>query len=792
MKKKELGIYIVLVCLPIIIVALLTQGNLFGSNIDWISQHTTLPDYFRKMVWQNHSILFNYFPHLQGGSNAYNFSYYGFFRPDILISIFLPNVDMATIIIIYMMFLMSLGSIACYYWLQEKGYNHSVSLFTTIVYLTTTCLIFQSHRQIMFVNYLPFLFLALHAIDKEKWRMLTVCLFLIVIHSYFYAIAAYMICFITIGMEKKKFVFKPFIVSLCLAGILLIPTFLVILENKHSQVNNSLLTLVTPNLQLSGLLYHPYGCGFGILSWISIVLGLQSYKMRNYSIALIIGFVLPLVAYVLNGTLYARGKILIVFIPWVIWLVADCVSNIKDKNLNILWIAFMTIPAILQVKYLDTALIDICIVILALLVSKNHPKAILFSLVVPIYMMMSLNVDHTFVDPEYFEDVESVGVSTNNESGRTAYFIKNLQSSNQVQDMSTYRISSYTSTGNSKYNRYLYDVMKNPISASNRVANLDNSNIFVQGMMNIRHIVTKDKVPVGYQLVYKENDIKHYENNNVLPLAYTTNQVMNQKTYDKLGYPYNLDTIYNRAIVQNGKSIPYKSKFKKINSQWIKSIHNKDIIIQSIKNKMVVHSKKNNTVVFNEPSLENKQVVLIDFKVKQRDSNKKTKISINGIRNCLSKQTSVYHNGNYRFTYILSSNKLNRTLKVNFSKGAYELSDFRMYTLPYDVLKNHQKDVTAMKQKKTNKNEILKGNVYSKTDGYFVTSLPYQNGYKCFVDGKEVKSEVVNTAFIGFPISKGKHMIDIQFEAPGKKIGLILGIIGLIALIRKKGWYEKD
>ena len=42
---------------------------------------------------------------------------------------------------------------------------------------------------------------------------------------------------------------------------------------------------------------------------------------------------------------------------------------------------------------------------------------------------------------------------------------------------------------------------------------------------------------------------------------------------------------------------------------------------------------------------------------------------------------------------------------------------------------------------------------------------------------------MVNTAFIGIPLEKGKHQIKLEYETPYLKIGLICSSIGVIAFI---------
>ena len=76
------------------------------------------------------------------------------------------------------------------------------------------------------------------------------------------------------------------------------------------------------------------------------------------------------------------------------------------------------------------------------------------------------------------------------------------------------------------------------------------------------------------------------------------------------------------------------------------------------------------------------------------------------------------------------------------------------------------------------KGDYIVGDINVTNDGYFTLSIPYDKGFKIKVDGQSVDYEKVNTSFIGFPISKGNHHIEIEYEAPLKKVGMLLSIIG--------------
>ena len=66
------------------------------------------------------------------------------------------------------------------------------------------------------------------------------------------------------------------------------------------------------------------------------------------------------------------------------------------------------------------------------------------------------------------------------------------------------------------------------------------------------------------------------------------------------------------------------------------------------------------------------------------------------------------------------------------------------------------------------------GKVETSRAGYLITSLPFDEHFRVYVDGKEVQTEKVNTAFLGAQVPKGNHTITIAYRAPGKTAGLLL------------------
>ena len=73
------------------------EGKLFGSETDWYCQHVTLVDTMRRQFYATGD-LFPDWISLGSGTNFYALSYYGFLRPDVLVSYLLPSVPVETVI----------------------------------------------------------------------------------------------------------------------------------------------------------------------------------------------------------------------------------------------------------------------------------------------------------------------------------------------------------------------------------------------------------------------------------------------------------------------------------------------------------------------------------------------------------------------------------------------------------------------------------------------------------------------------------------------------------------------
>lgn len=101
--------------------------------------------------------------------------------------------------------------------------------------------------------------------------------------------------------------------SIGLCAVLLLPTGLDILSgSKDGGVFAAQLKLL--DLTLEGMLYTPYGMGLTLISLYCLLTALAQRKTRFLAICMLAIVTIPAVSLLLNGLLYARGKILIPFL----------------------------------------------------------------------------------------------------------------------------------------------------------------------------------------------------------------------------------------------------------------------------------------------------------------------------------------------------------------------------------------------------------------------------------------------------------------------------------------------
>ena len=75
----------------------------------------------------------------------------------------------------------------------------------------------------------------------------------------------------------------------------------------------------------------------------------------------------------------------------------------------------------------------------------------------------------------------------------------------------------------------------------------------------------------------------------------------------------------------------------------------------------------------------------------------------------------------------------------------------------------------------------MKGTINASKDGLFYTSVPYEDGWTAYVDGKETEITPVGNALVAFNLSEGEHTIELVYYPKGFWIGFTVTMVCIVA-----------
>lgn len=75
------------------------------------------------------------------------------------------------------------------------------------------------------------------------------------------------------------------------------------------------------------------------------------------------------------------------------------------------------------------------------------------------------------------------------------------------------------------------------------------------------------------------------------------------------------------------------------------------------------------------------------------------------------------------------------------------------------------------------------GKINVKENGIMYTSIPYDTGWKVYVDGHEQQFSAIGNSLIGIDLTAGEHEIEFKFTPKGLTIGVVISILSLLVFI---------
>lgn len=827
-KKCEYG-FLLILAVGLAAIFLFIQGKgLFGSNVDWIAQHSVFPDYFRKLFYETGELYPDFAMEIGGGQNVFNFAYYGFLNPCILLAYLFPWIPMDLWIMGLSLIVYVASVLLFYYWMShgKKVDEPALPFGITLIFMLAAPLLYHSSVQIMFVNYMPFLCMGLIGTDryfeKGKIGLLCISVALMVLTSYYFSVGGIgclclyaLYCYLkkaeTVTIKGILWAASKYIVvifgGILLSGFYLAPTAIALFAGRSDEGGSKIIDIVSLFLPFGDperILYDNYGMGLGCLSLAAVAAGMFQKRLAEkvMGISLFLVTMFPVFTYLLNGFLYNREKALIPFIPLMCFQTGVWISSLKkDKRgvkaaavLILLYFAVTLKQNENQLFYLfDFALVMTSIILYCKW--KKNVWVIMIPAVFILLIAMGKNCEQETVglnwselNLEKREEISQIAEDVLEKDPslyRMEYYgneDENFYNINRIFSVDQNITSIYSSTFNKYYSAFrnkIFDVEK-----PNRNILMESlvENVVFRKLMGVKYIIS-DTQPVGYQKgasKSEKNQLGIYVDETAAPLVYGTSELLDSQEYEQLEFPYNQLAFLLYAVVENNSEERLSGG---VNPE--KKIEESSGALNYIDISKQIEGTPQGKIAVQIPKSDKDNIFFVQFRVKN-GKNKDVVIKVGTSKNKLCAGRHIYYNENTVFSYAVAVAAGQEEIVFDFEKGKYEISDSiaclsSISTNPNLYLYEFfQKQEEGAKAKKSG--EVLTGSINMETDGYLITSIPYDESFSALVDGRETEAEKVNEGFLGIRLNRGNHEVAIQYRSPGKSVGICMTFCGLLMI----------
>lgn len=801
----------------IVIFCFLGKDYVFGSYIDWNSQHGVLPDYFRQKFYETGSLFPSLALELGGGINPYLLAYHGMLNPVLLPSYLFPRLNMYDYIIISSLILYFASLVLLYLWMRQNHFGRGLSYFAALLLAFSGAFLFQFHKQVMFVDYFPFLILSLMGIDRmllrRKKALFIISFALAIMTSIFYSIALIItvsVYFFYRYLKLHHGIGKNFIrrvggfalsgiCSCLLTCIVIFPSFMAITAGREANAYDlapSVLKLFIPRISFSSLLYSNYGAGLGLIVIFALFALLFIKKPHSIflSAALLFLWLFPIGSYAMNAFLYIRGKAYICLLPLLILSVCifirDGATAKIPKPAMLGFGIILVVGALLKIKFLPAILLEALLIILMLFIGKKKKTSLPLCIssvcvAITIFIVINSAPKGDYLTSSQYKDNTSPAKENMLNSANITFptrmgDITTWYACNMTYPNGPLRSSVYSSASNLMYLHLCHDMLHLTNPTFNKITVADVNDLFFSTLMGEEWIVGDSNTEIlGYEAFAKEDKWTLYHTENAYTLGFASKNIMSSREFDSLNPAERQFALLKYAVVDND-SLPdvYVSPFTplEIDSQ---------IPIERDRDGWHLNDKSATSfdIIPNAGKKECIYAVRIDLSEMQE---KGIAIKVNGIRNALSGRTNVFPNDNFDMWFIISD--FSEKLTFNFSRGDYTVSAIEVYAMDAEEFFAAGEDITMTESLSYDKDSTLNAKISLDRPQTFLFTIPYDSGFTLTVDGKETPIKVVDRAFIGCELDAGEHEIVLTYKPPYRAAGICLAAFGGLLFVGLVLW----
>lgn len=842
---------VILMLLAFLVMGIYPAGENQIAVIDMYHQYVPFLGELQSKLQSGGSLFYTW--NGAGGSNFWNLlAYYGASPLNLILVLFPKKFLMEGVTLILLLKIGLAGSTMAVYlraivWEKDKR-SADISLvgFATLYALCSYVMAY--YWCIMWMDavaLLPLCILGLHKIlDGRSGVFYTVCLALVVFINYYMAI---MVCifilfyypvlyFIKVQGESAGHFFKTTgravgysLLGVLMSAVMLLPTWMSMQSTYYisadmpekTELYNDLLDILNQMLPNAELTYREglpnLYCGMFVVIllvfyWISRTIPLREKLLNGaFLVFLIFSLNINKLDFIWHGfhfpnQLPYRYTFMICFL--LIAMAYQVFQRVDEIRVNHLWILlaagggyYLLAQKILteHIKDLDLfvysglAWLALYVAILLLYKKGRLPKNLLLILTVILLTCEMASNTCTSIDQvgttqrsNYYANEADIAKLVKKTEGTDDRFGRTEMNDNYILNcpaMYHYKgISQFSSSLNANATALMEHIGVEGAPDKNRF-NYNQTDPVTNAMLNIRYLIGKN-LPIDdsdFKQIAKSGNSRLYESIYPLSIGYMTADTIRTWNYEQEN-PFMVLDDYVRAVTQN----KYTSVFTEIEPVDVSAANielsstGDGMWDSTLKNE----TKKSKTILTYQAQQTGKQYLFIEADdadaITVSQEKKDDKIEIRN--DCGSIDNLGEMDSGTEFTV---------TIEYKEGKGGSVVShvctmDEAVWQDAYKMLSASMLDVTDYGD------SCLKGTINVQDDGVFVTSVPYEAGWKLKVDGhtREI-NELIGGAWISTSLSAGEHQIELSFRPPGLIAGLLITLASIGLLIAAEWWRRR-
>jgi len=116
--------------------------------------------------------------------------------------------------------------------------------------------------------------------------------------------------------------------------------------------------------------------------------------------------------------------------------------------------------------------------------------------------------------------------------------------------------------------------------------------------------------------------------------------------------------------------------------------------------------------------------------------------------------------------------------------GYYDIGELNVICQPMNQIQKYVSDrkANSLENVQIGTNSIT-GSITSDKNQILCISVPYSNGFSAYIDGAKTQVLRINGMFTGVVLTPGEHTVELKYETPFLRLGIIVSIISILIFI---------